>query len=499
MRYYMGVDNGGTFIKAVIFDETGMAVAQAHEQIQLITPKPGFTERDMELLWQLNAKAMRAAVEQAGVPPEQIKGVSFSGHGKGLYLWGEGTPAYNGILSTDSRAVAYADKINGGPAADALFKKTVQKALCCQPVALLQWFRDNAPHVLERTKWIFGVKDYIRYRLTGQAFAEITDFSGSNLVNLKTRSYDDEILELLDLSAIKGKLPPLRTSTDICGTVTKEAARQTGLAEGTLCAAGMFDIDASAIAMNIVNEEYLAVIAGTWSINEFIARQPVDDRSVMMNSIYCTPGYYLVEESSPTSASNLEWYMNTFLADLKKRCKERGENAYRLADELVESVAPEDTEAYFLPYIYGSNYNGNAKACFIGLSSYHTQAHVMRAVFEGVTFCHMAHIEKLLAHRPGVKAIRLAGGVTNSEIWSQMFADVTGRKVEIIRTKELGAFGAALCAAVACGGYESMEAAAASLVAVEKSYTPVAACAEIYRKKYERYQRLAQLLEPLWH
>ena len=105
--------------------------------------------------------------------------------------------------------------------------------MACQPVALLAWLRDNEPENYKNIKYIFECKDYVRFRLTGEALAEITDYSGANVMNLHTRQYDDELLRLFGLEDIKDALPPLVRATDLCGTVTAEAALLTGLEEGT--------------------------------------------------------------------------------------------------------------------------------------------------------------------------------------------------------------------------------------------------------------------------
>ena len=111
MRYLVGIDNGGTFSKAAVFDEDGSQIAAASVPTTTITPKPGYTERDMTQLWEVNVLAVRTAIEKSGICPSDIAGVSFSGHGKGLYMMkGDGTPAYNGIISTDTRAWEYVER-----------------------------------------------------------------------------------------------------------------------------------------------------------------------------------------------------------------------------------------------------------------------------------------------------------------------------------------------------------------------------------------------------
>ena len=321
----MGIDNGGTATKAVIFDRTGRAVGSASRKVPMVLPEPGFTERDMDVLWTANCEAIREAIAAAGIDSRAVRGVACTGHGKGLYLWGrDGKPAYNGIVSTDARAWQYPQRWREDGTISRTFERTCQSILACQPVSLLRWLRDNRPGVVESTRWVFEVKDYIRFLLTGEAFAEATDYSGSGLMNVRDARFDRQLLEEFGLGDVYDLIPPLRYSTEICGTVTPAAAAATGLAAGTPVAGGMFDIDACAVAVDVTDEKNICVIAGTWSINEYVARAPVLDGSILMNSLFCIPGLYLVEESSPTSAGNYEWFTALFLEEEKAVARERG-------------------------------------------------------------------------------------------------------------------------------------------------------------------------------
>ncbi|MHB8963664.1 MAG: FGGY-family carbohydrate kinase [Saccharofermentanales bacterium] len=497
--YFMGIDNGGTLSKAVIFDKDGREVASASRSLKMITPEAGFTERDMDELWQANCAIIRESIGNAGLEPDQIKGIACTGHGKGLYLWGKnGKPCYNGIISTDGRAWMYPDQWQKDGTAAKVFEKTCQTILACQPVSLLRWFKDNRPEIMPDIQWIFEVKDFIRFKLTGEAYAEMTDYSGSNLMNIKEKRFDRDLLKLYGLEEIYEALPPLRSSTDLCGRVTGEAAELTGLAAGTAVAGGMFDIDACAIAMDITDGRNIAVIAGTWSINEYISKEPVLNRSVMMNSLYCMEDYYLIEESSPTSAGNHSWYVDMFMDTEKAKAKELGISIYKYYDQMASQVAPDEQDIVFLPYLYGSNYNPRAKASLIGMDSHHTRAQIARAVLEGIAFCHKVHLEKLLMNRTDTRAIRLAGGAANSLLWAQIFADVFGLPVEIVVTKELGALGCAMAAAVANGTYIDLREAAAHMVRIEHRIEPIAANVLVYEKKYLRYKKTAEALERLW-
>jgi L-xylulokinase len=453
----------------------------------------------MEELWQVNCKVINDAIRNSGLQKEEIKGVACTGHGKGLYLWGkDGKPCCNGIVSTDSRAWMYPEKWEKDGTADRVFQKTFQKILACQPVSLLCWIKDHRPEIIPDIKWIFEVKDYIRFRLTGEAFAEITDYSGSNMMNLKEKRFDKALLAEFGLEDLFEALPPLKNSTDFCGSVTKEAGDQTGLAEGTALAGGMFDIDACAVAMDITNDQNICVIAGTWSINEYISKKPVLNKTVMMNSLYCIPEYYLIEECSPTSASNYEWFIDQFLSEEKQKAREAGVNVFAYCDDLARKANHDGQSIVFLPYIYGSNYNPQAKATMAGLDTSNTRGQIIRAVLEGIAFCHMVHLEKLLLNREKTEAIRLAGGAANSPFWAQIFADVFKIPVELIDTKELGTLGCAMAAAVAAGIYKDLSEAAQKMVKIKSRIEPIKENFPVYEKKLALYKKVSGALDEIW-
>ena len=479
-KYVIGLDNGGTSTKAAIFDLSGKEIASAGRQTKVITPRSGYTERDMEELWLANCDCVKRALLKAGTDGRDVLGIAVCGHGKGLYPWGKnGKPAYNGIISTDSRAWKYPKKWHENGVYDSLRGQLCQELMACQQVALLAWFKEHHRDVYDNIKYVFSVKDYIRYRLTGEAYSEATDISGSGLMDVKHAQFDREILEKLGIGEVYEKLAPVRYSYDLCGTITKEAAKHTGLLEGTPVAGGMFDIDACAVAVNVMSPDELCTIAGTWSINEYISETPVMDGSIAMNSLFAVPGYYLVEECSATSSGNLEWFL--------ENCMEHehipeGKNIYDVVNEKVDSIPPEESEVYFLPFLYGSNAHPLGKGAFVGLTTYHDKAHMQR----------------LLSSRKPPEAVRMAGGAVNSGVWVQMFADALGFPIETVEAKELGALGCGMAAAIAAGVYKDYKDAAEHMVHVSGRIYPDEAKTAVYQRKYEKYREIVRALDTVW-
>lgn len=500
MRYYLGLDNGGTVTKAALYTKEGKEVAVCSRKTEMFSPKPSFAERDMSQMRQANFQVIKDLIVKAGIDSAEICGIAVCGHGKGLYLVNDqGDPVRPGILSSDNRAWNYPVQWKERGIDSKVYAKTFQQILASQPVSLLAWLLDNEKESLENTRWVFACKDYVRFCLTGEAYAEMTDYSGANLVNLITRSYDKELLSFFGLDDIFDKLPPLRSSTDICGYITAEVAAQTGLKEGTPVMGGMFDIDACAIAVNGASTRNVCMIAGTWSINEYVSKEPVTDGSVMMNSIFCDPSYYLVEESSPTSAVNLEWFVNTLLPEVGHIAKEMGTSVYKFADACVDEVPADDFYPIYFPFIMASNVHPNAKASFIGMSFYHTRGHLLKSIYEGVAFSHRYHLERLMKGRKApFDCVRLAGGVTNSPQWLRIFADVLNQRLEVVDVKETGTLGCAMNVAVSVGDYPNFTEAAKGMVRVAEKIEPNRQMSDFYDKRYAVYIQLLESLDPVW-
>lgn len=498
MEYYLGIDNGSSSVKAGLYDKAGNEKYVYGSQVESLIPEPGYCERDMEQLWRINVQVIKTLIQESGVNAADIKAVACCGHGKGIYLWGRGKPVYRGILSSDIRALSYAEQWKRDGTAKLLFKKTKQQILPCHPAALLCWFRDRMPRLASQITRVFTCKDYIRFRLTGKAYADITECCGWGLMNADNLEYDNEILEKLNLKSFRHALPDILRPVDLAGEITREVANLTGLKEGTPVACGLFDIGASALAVNAIKSDKICMIAGTWSINEYIRKTPVMDGSVLMNSVFCELGSYLIEESSPTSATNAEWYLEKLILPIiGEKYKKK---IYEIADSWVGALdAGEDCPIY-LPFVAGSYGNPQAEAAFVGLHANHDVRHMVRAVYEGVAFAHKYHLERLLeSHPSGIKEIHLAGGAANSKAWAEIFAQVCGYPVCVSKIKQTGTLGCAIVGAVAVGDYPDLDTASAEMVHLSEPLRPGEREKNCYNKKYELYKKTAKALDNVWN
>lgn len=498
-KYLLGIDNGNTVSKAALFDLQGKEVAVASCAADTEYPHPGWTERDMEMLWQSTAAAIRAVLAKAGASPKEIAGIGNTGHGNGVYLLDKGgQPLRNGIQSMDSRAADVVAEWNQLDLHAQVFPLTFQSFWSAQPNALLVWLKQNEPQNYERIGAILMVKDYIKYRLTGEISGDYTDMSGANLMDVGNKRYSRELMALYDLEEIYDALPPLKQSSEIAGHVTRRAAEETGLDEGTSVVGGLFDVDATAIGSGVIGPNQACLVMGSWSINEVITEEPIVDPNLFMTTIFANPDLFLTIEGSATSATNLEWFVAQCCGDERAEAKRRGVSVFEICSEEVDSVPVDSTNIIFHPFLYGSNVQPTARAGFYGIAGWHTRAHLLRALFEGVVFGHLNHIEKLRAAGGQIEQARLAGGGSRSPVWSQMFADTIQVPMEVPDGKELGARGAALAAGIGAGIYRDYEEAIQEAVEIVRVHEPVPANTRLYLARYAEYQQLLKVMEESW-
>ena len=498
-KYLMGIDNGSTAIKAAIYDMSGNEISVADSKCEMTSPQPGFYERDMDGIWNANCEAIKQAVQKSGVDAKDIAAVSITGHGNGVHLVGEdGRPVCNSIEGMDSRAADIVDRWSNDGTFDKAHGKAMQVLWPGLTVCLLKWLKENKSEVLDNTKWIFSIVDYVRYKLTGSAGAEITTLSGSGACNINTCGYDDELLGTMGIEDLRDKMPPIVQSIDLCGSVTKETAALTGLVEGTPVSGGLYDIDSAGIAAGMMDGSIWNVIVGTLCNNQFVSDKPVVSKDFFSTTVYSKPGHWLMLEGSPTSASNLEWFVSEFLQKEKQEAQNKGESVYDVCNDAVKDTQPQDADIVFVPYLYGSNTNPKAKAMFIGLQGWHTRAHIIRAIYEGICFSHRFHIEKIKRFTSDPKAVRIAGGAARSKVWVQMFADILQMPMEITGAVELGTLGAAITAGVGAGVFDSFDTAVRNIVKVANRIEPKRENLRVYEEKYERYKRAISSLDGYW-
>lgn len=484
MTYLLGIDAGGTVLKAVLHGLDGRPVATGYARCPSTTPHPGWVERDMEALWLACRTAIDACLEVA--PPgsaRAINAVGIAGHNDGLYLVGDDLcPVRPAILSADARATAYVRRWQADGTAAAMLDVIGQEPYAGSPLSLIAWLRDHEPEVLTRTRWLLFCKDWLRLRLTGHVGTDPTEASAAFL-DVRTRTYSDQVLDTFGLADLAPVLPPLAASGAVVGEVTSGAAKETGLVAGTPVVCGAHDVDASAVGVGAIDPGAVSIVAGTFSINQVVTDTIRCDARWQCRQ-WIEPGRWLAMATSPASASNLDWFTSHF-----------GPDSFDKVNDEVATVLDEPSSLLYLPFLYGAPHGYTAGGAFVGLRGWHTRAHLLRAVFEGVVVNHRRHLAALREAFPLNTPFRLTGGGARSHIWCQQFADAFGTPIELTDAQETGARGAAVLAGLGVGGWPDLPAAVSDTVRVTATYEPRPDQTRRFDELYERFERLLAVEE----
>jgi xylulokinase len=472
----VGIDVGTSGVKGVAIDGDGTVVASAEAGYPLSTPAPGWAEQDPEEWWRATQAVLERLAAVAGPPA----GIGLSGQMHGLVALGaDGHVLRPAILWNDQRTGAECREIESTLGLERLLALTGNVALPGFTAPKLLWLRRHEPDVFRRIARICLPKDYVRLRLCGEHATDVSDASGTLLLDVAGRRWSDEVIAALDLDP--GWLPPALESPAVSGLT----------ATGVPVAAGGGDQAAGALGVGVDAPGRASVVLGTSGVVfAALERFAAEPRGRVHAFCHAVPGTWHVMGVMLSAAGSLRWLRDVAAPG----------TGY---DALTEAAAgwPAGTEGLtFLPYLAGErtpHADPDARGAFVGLSVRHDRGALVRAVLEGVAFGLRDSLDLLVELGVSPTSGRVSGGGARSELWLQIVASVLELPLERVAVDEGAAYGAALLGGVAAGVWADARAAVAATVQPRAVIEPVPAWLDAYRAQRATYQALYPALREL--
>ncbi len=499
MGVTLGIDIGTSGTKTLAIDEKGKILASATSVYPCDHPRPGWSEQDPDLWWAATVATVRDVLSEAELKPADVTGVGLSGqmHGS-VFLDGDGHVIRPALLWNDQRTAAECVEIEeraGGR--ENLIRMVANPALTGFTAPKILWLRKNEPKGWDRVRHVLLPKDYIRYRLSGTFATEVSDASGTLLLDVANRRWSRELLGKLDLDPTL--LPDCFESFEVSSTVSAIGSEATGLARNTPIVGGGGDQQAGAVGNGIVRPGVVSATMGTSGV-VFAHTNEVgfDPLGRLQRFCHAVPGETCAFGVVLSAGGSFQWLRNE-LGDIEvEAAKARKTDPYNLLTDEA-ALAPSGCEGlFFLPYLTGErapHSDPYARGGWIGLTVRHGREHLIRSVLEGATYAMRDCLELIREMGVDLAEIRLSGGGARNPLWKQIQADIYGQDVCTINAGEGPAFGVALLAQVGIGGFSSVpEACDATIQVVERTPTDPAATA-IYEKSYPIYRKLYQDLK----
>lgn len=504
----IGIDAGTSVIKSVAFDTAGRQIAATSLPNRYDTLPGGGAEQDLARTWADTATTLRQLADKVPHLASRTIAIAVTGQGDGTWLIDkEGEPVAKGWLWLDARAAREVEEIRAGPEDRLRFEKTASGLAACQQGSQFVFMKRNMPELLARASTAFHCKDWLYFKLTGD---RATDPSEATFTfgDFRTREYCDDVLDVLGVADLRHLLPPIVDGSRQSAGLSRAAAEATGLSAGTPVVLAYVDVVCTALGAGLFDRQRKpgCSIIGSTGMHMRLAETPDD---VLLNEAATgytmtmpAPGVFAQTQSNMAATLNIDWVLGLASGILASQGIRRSNGEMiALVDQWIASSQP--ASLIYQPYVSEAGERGpfvdaNARAGFVGISSRHGYADMVRAVFEGLAF---AARDCYAAMGPLPREIRLTGGAARSPALRNILgAAVGGADIRTSEREEAGAAGAAMIAAVCLGLYPSMDDCVGEWVSplLGKAEPSDDKLAAIYEAMAPSYAMAHDALRPVW-
>lgn len=483
MYYTLGIDIGTFESKGILVGPKGEIVAGAAKPHKMLVPQPGWAEhRAREDWWDDLTFITRKILAESGIDPHEIRALGCSAIGPCMLpVDGAGEPLMNAVLygvdgRADKEVAALTERIG-----EKVLLERCGNALTSQSVGpKILWLKHNRPEVYEKTARILTSTSYLVFRLTGEyAIDHYTAASFSPLYLVDELDWSEALAD--DIIGLE-KLPRLAWTDEIVGRITPEAARETGLAEGTAVIAGTVDAAAEALSVGVTRPGDMMMMYGSTIFIITLTESRVRDRRLWY-APWLFAGQHASMAGLATSGTLTHWFRDELARELDP------EEAFARLAEQAEASPPGAKGLIFLPYFSGERtpiHDPMAKGCLFGLNLTHGRGDIYRALLEGIAHGTRHVIEAYREVGQAPARLLAVGGGTKNRLWCQATSDISGLD-QILCENSIGAsFGDAFLAALAVGHAELDDIASWNPIAATITAEPSA----LHEKQYGLFRRL---------
>lgn len=482
----LGIDIGTSACKVAVFDEDGKVLAQANRPYRVYYPQNGWAEQNPEEWWEAICDAVREALSEESVSAEQIKGIGVDGQSwSAIPVDENGSVLHNTPIWMDTRARHLCEKVKKEIGADEIFRVAGNDFLPSYVTPKLLWFKEERPEVFQKTHKFLQSNSYIVMKLTGEMSQEYSQCYGIHFFHMEKPSYDMALAEKMGLSP--DMMPKLYGCDEIVGSVTEEAAKKTGLKAGTPVVAGGLDAACGALGAGVYRPGETQEQGGQAGGMSICTDKALSHKALILGT-HVVPGLWLLQGGTVGGGGALKWFRQELGGGMS-------------FDELTAEAAeapPGSDGVLFLPYMAGERspiWNPDAKGVFYGLSFDKTRGHLIRSVLEGVAFSLEHNLRTAAETGIHVDTLNAMGGASNSVLWTQIKADVTGKTIRVPSSDTATTLGAAILAGVGCGVYGSYGEAVNRTIRMTRVQEPNPENKAVYDRSMERYLRLYEDLK----
>jgi len=474
--WLMGIDLGGSGARCLLVDRSSGTLVSASGSWQF-TPATGTFgtgfDIDLDLVWAVVGKACRDALQQAHIEPSRVAALAVSAMRFSTVLLDADGTSLLAVPNRDARAAGEYFEI-AGKMGQELLRETGSPPMPLHASARLLWLRNQQPENFKRVHTVFGMGEWLNYRLCGVRAVDATLASASGLFSLHEKTWCWRLIDALGLP--RAIFPPVLDSGCAMGELSAAAAAHLGLDAGVMVAMGGADTQCSLLGAGVIAPGANAVVTGTTAPVQVVLAQPAyDPQGKSLGSYHVVPERWVLESNGGAMGDSLSLMARMLFPDAP-------EPELRL---LAEAAQSEPGAAGMLSTLGADVMNMQSPSMPVGhITLSHMSCaddpaprrHLVRALVEGCACAVRANLEQLdtvlTPALPGTDpaTLTLCGGMSRSTVFGQLLANIAAREVLLPRTHQTSALGAAICAGVATGDYPDFATACNVLCAVRQHF-----------------------------
>lgn len=454
----IGIDIGTTSVKGILLDNEGNILGEDSKGHDLISLYSGWAEEEPLVWWNGTISVLKSLSSLAKRDGRRVAAIAVSGMVPALVLLdSEGRPVRRSIQQNDARAHEEIESLKGLLDEKEIFALTGGGINQQTMPPKLLWLQKHEPDIFKSAKYVLGSYDYITYRLTGQLTLEKNWALESGMFDIRTEQWVPHILRSAGIT--HNMLPKVKAPAEIVGPIREDVAKEVGLDENIEIVIGSGDHVASAFSAGVRDNGDVVIKFGGAGDILICSNDLVCDERIFID-YHLVPGKYLPNGCMASSGSLVKWFVNSFFAEEKDRYEARGQNFYAYLDEKCSALPAGSEGLVALPYFIGEKtpiMDPLARGVFFGLSTYHTAAHIYRAILEAVGYGFLHHIKVFEQMGLAPKRYFMSNGGAKSTVWRQIVTDIVGEEVEYITDHPGSSLGAAFVAGMAVGAFKSWD------------------------------------------
>lgn len=495
-RYLLGIDIGTSSCKVALFNVNGEVIGQGSGNYKVYYPNKGWAEQNPEEWWDSVCQTTKTVIENTQIDPRDISGIGIDGQSwSAIPIDCNGKVLCNTPIWMDTRAKEICDEIKTKVDEDELFALSGNPLEPSYTLPKILWYKKHKPEIYSKIYKILQSNSYIAYKLTGKITQDKSQGYGYQCFDMHTGVWDDTMCEKLGID--RDMLPDIYECHQVIGTVSMQAARETGLHVGIPVVAGGLDAACGTLGVGVLNNGQTQEQGGQAGGMSICTDKYHADKRLIL-SCHVVPDKWLLQGGTVGGGGSVKWFEEQFGQAERIVAKLNGTNSFEEMSTLAGSITHGSDGLIFLPYMQGERspiWDTKAKGVYFGLDYSKTRAHMIRATFEGVAYSLRHNLE--IAEKVGAKSsvLHAMGGAANSKVWTQIKADVTGKPIDTYASDTATTLGAAILAGVGVGVYKDFEEAVNKTVYIKRSFEPDMQKHEDYEKYYEIYLELYDKLK----